>query len=138
MIVVNLYQTKRYDVYGGRPTKRRPPEDMRPGIDVGWLGNPFKLGDESKREEVLAQFKVYFWTRLNNDNTFLRAVLALHDKTVACFCKPRSCHLDVVAAFIEWVATEEGQAWLDRVDPLPNMSYPDLAKMLKEDKAQGW
>lgn len=118
MIVINLNSKQHFDVYGGRPRGGGDPRKVPVG-QPGWLGNPYVVDDPegTTREDVLRQFKRYFWQRLNSDPLYRRAVLALNDKTVACFCTPKRCHLDVINDFLVWVITEPGQAWLNTVDP---------------------
>lgn len=88
-VVVNLYKAA-YDVYMGRAGK---------GKD-GYFGNPFRLDDESKRLDVLLQYERWFYDRLERDEEFKRRVHALKGKTLGCFCKPKSCHVDIIADYL--------------------------------------
>src|SRR5512134_2394141 len=97
--VVNLRKEK-YDVYGGRPKGVADCSLLKPG-EHGWLGNPFVVGLDGSRDQCIARFKRYFWKRVNQDTEFRAAVKALAGKRVGCFCKPQSCHLDVVKAWLE-------------------------------------
>lgn len=83
-IVVNC-RTDKYDVYCGRPS---------------FLGNPFKIGKDETREQVIEKFRVYFYHRLESDPVFKRKVLELKGKRIACWCKPKPCHLDIVAEYL--------------------------------------
>lgn len=89
MIVVNI-NVEPYDVYGGRAGH---------GQD-GWLGNPYKLKSEADRSRILDLHKAYFRARIARDPEFKRRVLALKGRRVGCFCRPRACHLDVVAEYV--------------------------------------
>ena len=82
--VVNKYREK-YDQYIGRGSI--------------W-GNPFILEDGVTRDEVIDNFTGYFYTRLLEDEEFLKQTLALKGKTLGCFCKPKKCHGDVIANFL--------------------------------------
>ena len=84
--VVNLYKEK-YDVYIGRAGK---------GQD-GTFGNPF---NSSNRDENIARFEDYFYQRLKTDREFRYKVHQLKDKRLGCFCKPQSCHGDVIARYL--------------------------------------
>lgn len=97
MKVVHIRDT--HDVYGGRPRGGKRPQDCRPGVEEGWLGNPYPLTDEAHRAECIARFKSYFWQRINSDAAYRTAVLALRGRTIACFCHPKACHLDVI---VDW------------------------------------
>ena len=96
MKVVNIKDP--YQVYGGRPRGGKDPRACKPG-EYGWLGNPFHLASEADREVVIQRFKVYFWRRINSDVEYREAVMALRGKTVACFCSPKHCHLDIL---VDW------------------------------------
>jgi hypothetical protein len=67
-----------YDVYIGRPSK--------------W-GNPFEIGKDGDRAEVIAKYRQYIRHRPD----LLRDLKYLKDKTLGCWCKPQACHGDVLA-----------------------------------------
>lgn len=90
--VVNM-QFKNYDVYIGRAGR---------GED-GYFGNPFTTGSSGGRREAIARFKTYFLERIDKDAEFKTRVLALKGKQLGCFCKPKACHGDVIA---EWLNQE--------------------------------
>ena len=95
---VNLYRA-RYDVYIGRAGK---------GQD-GYFGNPVRIGAtctfcgkfHADGGSTLPCFTNYFLTRLEKDPEFKRRIVALKGKTLGCFCKPKPCHGDVIAAWVE-------------------------------------
>ena len=97
--VVNIYHKLPYDCYIGRPRGGGDPRALAPG-SYGFLGNPFPMGKDN-REEAIAAFAVYFHARVETDPAFAVAVLALRGRTLACFCKPRSCHGDVIALWLD-------------------------------------
>ena len=107
--VVNL-KAETYDVYVGRASS------LRIGLpEKGWdgrFGNPFVIGRDGDRDEVVRKHKAWMWARLNKDREFLRRVLALEGKALGCFCSPERCHGDNYVAFLEWVKTPDGAAWL--------------------------
>ena len=102
MIVVHI--SEGYEVYGGRPRgyPRIKPQDCKPGVDRGWLGNSAKIEGPGKlaRAKALADFRVEFYERVTTDPAYKMAVLALKGKRVGCHCHPLSCHLDIVADFV--------------------------------------
>ncbi len=95
--VVNIRKLNKwwhlYDeyVYIGREGKGLP----------GTFGNPFVLECESDREKVLLQYRDYLEKRVQDDKDFRAKVIALKDKTLVCFCKPKACHGDVLAEVVE-------------------------------------
>ncbi len=92
--VVNLYREP-YDVYVGRAGK---------GHD-GFFGNPCVVGRSCPvcgrvhraPEETIPCFEKYANARILKDPQFRERVGALRGKTLGCFCKPKSCHGDVLA-----------------------------------------
>lgn len=71
-----------YDTYIGRPSK--------------W-GNPFVLGKDGTREEVVAKYEVH----LRNSRPLMQALVELQGKVLGCWCAPRPCHGDVLLRLLE-------------------------------------
>jgi hypothetical protein len=67
-----------YDVYIGRP---------------GPFGNPFEIGKDGNREEVVTQFAEWVLTQPE-----LLAIIKaeLRNKTLGCWCAPKLCHGDIL------------------------------------------
>lgn len=82
--VVNVGRGQPYDVYIGRPMPGYPAE--------GW-GNPFRIGRDGTRAEVLAQYQTY----LHSQPDLLLRVRDLRGKRLGCWCAPAACHGDVLA-----------------------------------------
>jgi hypothetical protein len=97
--VVNIYHKLPYDVYIGRSRRGLDPRTITPGA-YGFLGNPFPMGGND-REQSIAAFAEYFHARLATDERFRAETLKLRGKVLACFCRPRSCHGDVIAAWLD-------------------------------------
>jgi|SRR6185503_4208375 len=87
--VVNI-RKEQCDVYIGRPGAN----------GKGEFGNPFPI-DSSGREMCIARFRNYFYKRINSDSAFKDKVLKLSGKTLGCFCKPLSCHGDVIKEYLD-------------------------------------
>lgn len=64
------------------------------------FGNPFRIGVDGDREQVLAKYRTYFKRRLT-DPKFRDSILSLKDKVLGCWCKPLLCHGDVIIEFLE-------------------------------------
>ena len=64
------------------------------------FGNPYKIGRDGNREEVVQKYKEMFLKKIEKDPMFRDAVLKLNGKTLGCFCSPLKCHGDVI---IEWL-----------------------------------
>jgi len=71
-------------VYAGRPSK--------------W-GNPYHIGRDGTRAEVIDKFRVY-WYATAQAPLREAALVELTDKVIGCWCTPDACHLDIVAAYV--------------------------------------
>ncbi len=71
-----------YDVYIGRPSI--------------W-GNPFVIGKDGSREEVIQKYKEY----ILNKPELLKQLYKLKNKVLGCWCKPQACHGDVLVELIK-------------------------------------
>ena len=97
--VIHIRDRQPGDVYIGRAGK---------GED-GYFGNPVRIGERCFRcgdthhngHETLPCFRLYFNKRIETDPVFRCAVLQLAGKRLVCFCKPRACHGDVIAEWID-------------------------------------
>ena len=70
-----------FDVYIGRPSI--------------W-GNPFHIGQDGTRAEVIAKYEA--WIR--NQPDMMARLPELSGKILGCFCKPLSCHGDVLVRLV--------------------------------------
>lgn len=55
--------------------------------------NPYKIGIDGTREEVLEKYKEY----LGNKPFLLKQIPSLRGKTLGCWCAPKNCHGDILA-----------------------------------------
>ncbi len=73
---------EKYDVYIGRPSK--------------W-GNPFSIGKDGTRKEVIQKYEEYF---LHNPH-LMNFLYELKGKVLGCWCKPKACHGDILVKYME-------------------------------------
>jgi hypothetical protein len=72
-------------------------------------GNPFRIGPDGSRAEVIERYRRRLWHYLQTDNELSKAIRDLADKAktedivLECFCAPLPCHGDVLKAAIEWL-----------------------------------
>ena len=78
--VVNR-RREQFDVYIGRGSK--------------W-GNPYRIGPDGSREEVIAKYREY----LLRTPHLIAALDELRGKTLGCYCSPLPCHGDVLVGFV--------------------------------------
>jgi hypothetical protein len=67
----------------------------------GYFGNPFVVGKDGTRDEILEKYREYFLKRLRDDAEFFYQVAMLDGKILVCFCKPAACHGDIIVEFLE-------------------------------------
>lgn len=82
--VVHINKTP-YDVYIGRPSKWGNPFSHRPGTAAKYV--------VATREEAISKYREY----LLSSPELLDQLHELKGKTLACWCKPLSCHGDILA-----------------------------------------
>jgi hypothetical protein len=85
MRIINIKKDKNYDVYIGRGSI---------------FGNPFKIGVDGNRDDVIEKYRVYFYKKIEKDKIFRKEVRKLKNKNLGCFCKPLRCHSDVIIDFL--------------------------------------
>jgi Domain of unknown function (DUF4326) len=64
-------------------------------------------GTEPDVEDAIQKFQKYFTERIEKDSEFKRRVLALAGKRLGCFCKPKACHGDVIADWLNKMEEKE-------------------------------
>ena len=72
-----------YDVYIGRGSK--------------W-GNPFIIGKDGNREEVIEKYRKYIIMRKPD---LLDCLEELEGQRLGCYCAPKACHGDVLVDLIK-------------------------------------
>ena len=87
MKVVHCKQ-ERFDIYIGRPSK--------------W-GNPFSIGKDGSREEVIAKYRDYIMLKPE----LLADLPELKGKILGCWCSPLACHGDVLVELANKLTEEE-------------------------------
>jgi hypothetical protein len=81
--VVNI-KNQKCDIYCGRPS---------------FFGNPFQIGRDGTRDQVIEKYREWFIKRLTN-HVFRDRVSTLKGKRLGCWCKPFTCHCDVIAEYL--------------------------------------
>ena len=71
-----------YDVYIGRPSK--------------WE-NPFRIGKDGTRKEVIEKYEKY----ILSNKELMKDLFELEGKILACWCKPKPCHGDVLVKLLK-------------------------------------
>ena len=66
--------------------------------------NPFRLGADGDREQVIALYRADLWRRIRSGEVPLEELAELDGCWLACWCEPLPCHGDVLARAAEWAS----------------------------------
>ena len=69
-------------------------------------GNPFRLGADGDREQVIARYRADLWRRIQAGEIALEELTELDGCWLACWCEPLPCHGDVLARAAAWAAAQ--------------------------------
>ena len=83
------------------------------------LGNPFSIGVDGDRAEVIEKFRQWLWPQVKvwkEKGEMSPAIIELRSIAVdvadgkrvilTCWCKPEACHGDVIVAGVNWIIKE--------------------------------
>jgi len=76
----------------------KEPHDIYCGRRSSW-GNPFVIGSDGDREEVISKSKRYILNRLNRCSG-VSILSKMKGKKLGCFCAPLTCHVDFIAELV--------------------------------------
>jgi hypothetical protein len=96
--VVHCKKEPNFDIYIGRPNRfvRLSIEQASWPDPYKW-GNPFKIGRDGTREEVIIKYREWILTQPE----LLKQLPELYGKTLGCWCAPLPCHGDVLKELAE-------------------------------------
>lgn len=78
-----------------------PPDAIRIDRRTRW-GNPFVIGRDGTREEVIEKYRDHLWGQIRTGKLSLDDLAGLHGKDLACHCAPQPCHGDVLSRAAAW------------------------------------
>lgn len=70
-------------------------------------GNPFVIGKDGDRGEVLAKYKKWLWDKINRDQAYAGLIKDLYDHDLCCCCAPAPCHGEILESAAKWLNTQE-------------------------------
>ncbi len=70
-----------------------------PLSDSIW-SNPYKIGKDGNREEVLVKYELYIRNKLENHPILKEQLIQLKNKKLGCWCAPEPCHGDILIKMI--------------------------------------
>ena len=65
------------------------------------FANPYKIGKDGTREEIISKYKDYIINKLNGDASLVRQLISLKDKKLGCWCCPEYCHGNVLLELLD-------------------------------------
>ncbi|MCK5486576.1 MAG: DUF4326 domain-containing protein [Desulfobacterales bacterium] len=78
------------------------------------LGNPFMIGKDGSRDEVIEKYKVWLWNKwVTGDGQVHRVIRDIMEyeefmvPKLGCFCRPLRCHGDVIVGMISYIRSIE-------------------------------
>jgi hypothetical protein len=92
MTVLNKYH------HGGKP-----PEDAVNIMRGTPYGNPFVIGRDGDRREVIAKYRRWLWEKITQDKAYAGLIKRLYGQNLCCCCAPAPCHGDVLEAAAKWL-----------------------------------
>ena len=70
-------------------------DPYHPSVPESIWRNPFKVGVDGTRQQVIERYRVYITTKIR-DNPSTYNLDTLRDKVLGCWCSPEPCHGDVL------------------------------------------
>lgn len=65
------------------------------------FANPFKIGKDGTRTDVIEKYKTYIVEKLKKNKSLVQELAKLKGKNLGCWCAPYQCHGDVLLELIE-------------------------------------
>ena len=66
------------------------------------FGNPFHIGKDGDRDEVIKKYRRFFSDRMVVDPAFEKEVNNIaKDAVLTCYCKPSACHGDIIKEYLD-------------------------------------
>jgi len=74
------------------------------------LGNPFRIGKNGSRDEVIAKYRLALWADFKANGSksrYIRRILVSsalgHNLALVCHCRPKACHGQVILDALDWL-----------------------------------
>jgi hypothetical protein len=67
------------------------------------FGNPFKIGVDGDRIQVIEKYREWFYKRILTDAKFRDRIHSLKGHVLGCWCVPELCHGMVIIEYLEGI-----------------------------------
>lgn len=64
------------------------------------FANPYKIGKDGNRDEVINKYKNYIKDKIKNDKSLEQELINMKEKNLGCWCYPEPCHGNVLLELI--------------------------------------
>lgn len=78
------------------------------------LGNPYSIGKDGDREQVVSKYRVWLWQEIKKKGVVYQELISIANRIKAgnnliltCYCKPLDCHGDIIKRAVEWLINQE-------------------------------
>lgn len=71
------------------------------------LANPYKVGKDGDREEVVCLYRNYLLTQIARGSINIDYLKSLKGKNLGCWCAPEACHADVIAELVDQIRSTD-------------------------------
>lgn len=71
------------------------------GLPESVFCNPFHVGVDGNREEVLLKFIAYWYAKGQWRRVSALGLMS-DDEILGCWCHPLACHCDIIAGYVNW------------------------------------
>lgn len=65
------------------------------------FANPFKIGKDGTRDEVIQKYKNYITEKIKTNNSLKLELVNMKNKNLGCWCAPERCHGYVLLDLID-------------------------------------
>lgn len=71
------------------------------------FANPFPVKSPEERGTTIEKYRQWLWKEVMDKKITKDDILALKNKKLVCYCKPKACHGDVVKSLVNYVLSNE-------------------------------
>jgi len=65
------------------------------------FSNPYKIGKDGTREEVIEKYRTYITQKLENNKSLQDELIMMKNKNLGCWCYPEMCHGNILLELID-------------------------------------
>lgn len=104
--VVNFYHINKTIPEDGEYIGR-----LNQNYNLPWslFANPFPVYNPDERDASIAKYKTWLWQKIADKKITKSHLLSLNGKKLVCYCKPKSCHGDILKETVELLINNESK-----------------------------